>query len=356
VNDIKRTLKGLSPRQLALLSEKLKEKTVQAARQSPQHEIKRRPDRFAPCRLSFAQQRLWFIDQLAPGEPIYNCPGAVTLYGEMDLKALERAINEVIRRHDALRTRIEVDAGAPVQVIDRWAPRKLDVIDLTGLTGREREEEAERLANEEAVTGFDLSRGPLLRVKVLKLAEDKRVLLYTMHHIVSDQWSMEILFREVGILYQAYLAGKESPLPELEIQYADYAEWQREYLTGETLKREVVYWKERLKGAAALDLPVDYSRPAAPSHRGGRVRVKLDKDIHNGLKRMAQESEVTIFMLMMAAFKVVLMRYSGQEDINVGTVIANRSRKEVEGLIGFFLNTLVIRTDLSGNPSFREFM
>jgi amino acid adenylation domain-containing protein len=352
MNDVKKTLGTLSRRQLALLSEKLKERNVQA----PQLKIERRRDRTAPCRLSFAQQRLWFIDQMEPGNNVYNCSGTLTLNGELDLKALEKAINEIVRRHEALRTRIGVDAGAPVQLIDQWEPRKLEAHDLTGLIRQRKEEEAERMASEEAAAGFDLSRGPLLRAKVLKLAEDEHILLYTMHHIISDQWSVEIMFREVATLYQSYLAGEESPLPEMEIQYADYAEWQREYLVGGVLEREVGYWKERLKGAAPLELPADYSRPAAPSYRGGLVRVGIDEGIHNRLRKLAREEDVTTFMILMAAFKVVLMKYIHEEDISVGTVIASRSRKEVEALIGFFLNTLVIRTDLSGNPGFRQLL
>jgi amino acid adenylation domain-containing protein len=356
MNDVKKTLNALSRRQLALLSEKLKEKAVQAPKHTAQPKLERRQDRSAPFRLSFAQQRLWFIDQMEPGNNVYNCPGAVTLGGELDLSALEKALNEIVRRHESLRTRIEVNGGEPVQAIDQWEPRKLEAHDLTGLTRRQKEAEVERLASEEAGAGFNLSRGPLFRAKILKLAEDEHVLLYTMHHIISDQWSVEIMFREVVTLYQSYLAGEESPLPELEIQYVDYAEWQRKYLVGGVLEREVGYWKDRLKGAAVLELPADYPRPAAPSYRGGRVRVEIDEVTHQSLRLLAREEDVTIFMILMAAFKVVLMKYSHEEDISVGTVIANRTMKEVEPLIGFFLNTLVIRTDLSGNPGFRQLL
>jgi len=304
--------------------------------------------------LSFAQQRLWFLDQLAPNNPFYNCPGAVRLEGGLNLRALESAINEIVRRHEVLRTRFEVVGGAPTQVIDEWGPRKLQVEDLKSLSREEREEEARRIAREDAMKGFDLNRGPLIRVKVLELEEEEHVLLYTMHHIVSDAWSMEVLAREVSTLYQAMIEGKESPLPELEIQYADYAVWQREYLAGEILKGEVEYWKEKLKDAATLELPTDHARPAVPSYRGGIERVEISKESSEGMRRLSQREGATLFMALMAAFKVVLMRYSGKEDISVGTPIANRTRREIEGLIGFFINTQVLRTDLGGNPSFRE--
>src|SRR5262249_19471959 len=279
---------------------------------------------------------------------------SVRLEGRLDLEALERVINEIVRRHEVLRTRIELEEGEPVQVIDPWEPRRLEVEDLTSLTPKEREEEVSRISKEEAETGFDLSKGPLLRVKVLKLEVEQYVLLYTMHHIVSDGWSMGILNREVGALYQAYSGGKPSPLEELEIQYADYARWQRDYWSGSVLEGEIAYWKDRLKDAAILELPTDHPRPASPSYRGGQEWIELGREVSEGLKRLSQQEGATLFMALMAAFKVVLMRYSGAEDLSVGTMIANRTRKEVEGLIGFFVNMLVMRTDLSGNPSFKE--
>ncbi|MBO0784206.1 MAG: hypothetical protein J2P37_35820, partial [Ktedonobacteraceae bacterium] len=298
------------------------------------------------------------MDQLVPNSPFYNCPGAVRMEGRLEISTLERAINEVIRRHEVLRTRFDVNASdhaqMPLQVIDEWEPRGLEVIDLAALPLAEREAEADRLAREDAGMGFDLSRGPLLRVKVLKLDEEQHVVLFTMHHIVSDEWSIEILIGEVKALYQAYIAGQPSPLAELPIQYADFAIWQRDYLAGEVLESEVGYWKEQLRDAAGLDLSIDHTRSAAPSHRGGRVMVEIGYLLGEELKRLSQREGATLFMILMAAFKLLLMRYSGVEDISVGTPIANRTRREVEGLIGFFVNTLVLRTDLSGNPSFRE--
>src|SRR6266540_1003360 len=304
--------------------------------------------------LSYAQQRLWFIDQLEPGSAVYNCPGAARLEGRLDLDALGRSVNEIVRRHEVLRTRIEVEESEPAQVVEEWRPRKLEVEDLTWLTGEEREEEVRRIIREEAGTGFDLGRGPLLRVKVLKLEEERHVMLFTMHHIVSDDWSMGVLVRELCALYQAMSEGKPSPLAEPEIQYADYAVWQRAYLAGGVLEAEVEYWKEKLKGAATLELPTDHVRPIAQSYRGGIEKLAIGAPSSEGLRRLSQREGATMFIALMAAFKALLMRYSGAEDISVGTVIANRTRKEVEGLIGFFVNTLVMRTDLGGNPSFRE--
>src|SRR6266511_2065148 len=304
--------------------------------------------------LSFAQRRLWFLDQLAPNNPFYNCPGAVRLEGRLDIEALERSVNEIVRRHEVLRTRIVVEEGQPVQVIEDWAPRSLEVEDLTDLPLEEREEVARRTTKQEAVKGFDLGRGPLIRVKLLKLGGDQHVALFTTHHIVSDAWSMGVLVRELCALYQAMSEGKPSPLPELEIQYADYAVWQRAYLAGGALEAEVGYWKEKLKDAATLDLPTDHARPPAPSYRGGKEKVELGKELSEGLRNLSRREGATMFMTLMAAFKTLLMRYSGEEDISVGTAIANRTRREVEGLIGFFVNTLVMRTDLRGNPSFRE--
>jgi amino acid adenylation domain-containing protein len=304
--------------------------------------------------LSFAQLRLWFLDQLTPNNPSYNLTGAVKLEGRLDLEVLELVISEIVRRHETLRTRFESEDGAPVQVIDEWAPRKLEVEDLTKLSWREREGMARRLTKEEAGTGFDLSRGGLLRIKVLKLEEEQHALLFNLHHIVGDARSMEVLLREVSLLYEAMSEGKNSPLPELEIQYADYAIWQRAYLAEGVLEAEVKYWKERLKGAAVLELPADRARPAAPSYRGDIERVAISGRLSEDLRRLGQQERVTTFIALMAAFKVVLMRYSGEEDVVVATAVTNRTRREVQGLIGFFINTLVMRTNLGGNPRFRE--
>src|SRR5262249_38820059 len=285
---------------------------------------------------------------------IYNCPDRLRLEGPLNLKAAEFAFNEIVRRHEALRTRIEVEEGTPVQGIAAWEPRRLEDEDLTRIPMEEREALTSSRMRAEAHAGFDLSCGLLLRMRVLKLEEEEHVALFTMHHIVSDNWSMGIVIKELGTFYRAFLEGDATPLPELEIQYADFAVWQRGYLAGSVLENEVGYWRNQLKGAAVLELPADRPRPAEASYRGGLERIEIGREVSEGLKRLSRREGVTIFMALMAAFKALLMKYSGQEDISVGTVIANRTRKEVEGLIGFFANTLVMRTDLNGNPSFSE--
>jgi amino acid adenylation domain-containing protein/FkbM family methyltransferase len=306
--------------------------------------------------LSFAQQRLWFLDQLDPGRAIYNVPGAVRFKGRLDLEVLEKVVNEVVRRHEVLRTRIEVDGNEPVQVIEKWEYRKLEVIDLMSLNRDEREEEVSRMAKEEAETGFDLRRGPLVRVKILKLGEVHHVLLFTMHHIISDGWSMGILSREIGALYQAYCRGEAAPLKELPIQYADFAVWQRAWLKGDRLERELAYWREHLAGAETLELPTDHPRLASRNYRGAQQRFALEPELAAALRELSRQEGGTLFMTLLAAFQTLLYRYSGQRDIVVGTPAANRDRLELEELIGFFVNTLALRLRLSSEDSFRELL
>jgi amino acid adenylation domain-containing protein len=315
-----------------------------------------RVSREGRLQLSFAQQRLWIIDQLAPNNPFYNCLGAVRLEGRLDLAALERAINEIIRRHEVLRTRVEVEAEEPVQIIDEWLPRKLEVEDLRSLSQGEREAEVARMALEEAQTGFDLRRGPLLRVKILKLGVEEHVMFYTMHHIVSDRWSMGILIREVEVLYRAFIAGEPSPLKELPIQYADFSVWQRELLNGPELERELAYWRGQLAGVKDLELPFDHPRPTEVRYRGAQERFLLEKELVAGLRELSSKEAVTLFTTLFAAFQTLLYRYTGQKDIVVGAPIANRNKIELEGLIGFFVNTLALRTRLSSDISFRDLL
>jgi amino acid adenylation domain-containing protein len=314
-----------------------------------------RADREGPLPLSFAQQRLWFLDQLVPNNPFYNCPGGIMLEGRLDVEALERSINEIVKRHEILRTRIEVESDEPRQVIDEWQYRRLEVEDLTGLPQEEREEKARRIAREEGKTGFDLSRGPLLRVKVLKFGEEEQVVLFTMHHIVSDEWSMGILSSEVGELYRAYSRGESSPLAELPIQYADFAVWQRNWLQGEALENHLDYWKRQLQGELpVLALPIDKPPPAVPRRRGALYSHLLPGALADSLKALSLKQGCTLFMTLMAAFKTLMYYLTGQTDIIVGTDIANRNRAQTEKLIGFFVNQLVLRTQLSGDYSFEE--
>ncbi|HLK55511.1 MAG TPA: amino acid adenylation domain-containing protein [Chthonomonadaceae bacterium] len=305
--------------------------------------------------LSFAQQRLWFIDQLEPDSSAYHIPLAVRLRGSLDISALEQSLNTLVERHEALRTVFASPEGEPVQVIQEYAPFALPLTDLNSLTAETREAEVRRLVQEEAQRPFDLAAGPLFRAALLQLAEEEHVLLLTLHHIVSDGWSQGVLTRELTALYNAYRSGQPSPLTELSIQYADYAAWQRQWLQAEELQRQVGYWKQHLAGAPALlELPTDRSRPAIQSYRGARLRQEFSPELTSGLKALCQQEGVTLFMTLLAAFQTLLSRYSGQDDIVVGTPIANRTQAEIEGLIGFFVNTLALRTDLSGDPGFVE--
>jgi amino acid adenylation domain-containing protein len=307
--------------------------------------------------LSFAQQRLWFFDQLEPGLPAYNIPAAVRLKGPLNLAALEQSLNEIVKRHESLRTTFGKVEGRPTQVIAPNLTIKLPVVDLRKLPASERETEVRRLVTAEAQRPFDLSRGPLLRGTVLRLGDEEHVGLLTMHHIVSDGWSTGILVREVATLYVTFCAGGSSPLPVLPIQYADFAHWQRQWLQGEVLETQIAYWKEQLAGAPTLiDLPTDHPRQAVQTFRGAHQSLVLPKHLSEGFKALGRQEGVTRFMTLLAAFKVLLYRYTSQDDLIVGTPIANRNRLETEGLIGFFVNALVLRTDLSGNPSFREIL
>ena len=311
----------------------------------------------SPAPLSFAQQRLWFIDQLEPGSTIYSVPTAVTLRGTLNVAALERTLSEIVRRHEVLRTHFGVADNQPVQIITPPQPLTLPLTDLSELPAAEREATARHLAREEAERPFDLNTGPLLRVGLLRLSADEHICLLTLHHIVSDGWSVGVLIKEVAALYRAFSHGEASPLAELEIQYADFAVWQRERLSGEVLEEHLDYWRAQLKGAPpVLELPTDHPRPAVQSYRGAHIPFVLPPDLSDALRRLNHREGVTLFMTLLAAFQVLLMRYSGQPDIVVGADIANRNRRETEELIGFFVNMLVLRTDLSGQPTFIELL
>jgi amino acid adenylation domain-containing protein/FkbM family methyltransferase len=305
--------------------------------------------------LSFAQERLWFLDRLEPGSTAYNIPGAWRLGGALDGAALERALGEIVRRHEVLRTVFAEVDGSPVQVVAPFGGFALPVEDLSDLGEADREAAVRQRFGEEARRGFDLSAGPLFRAALLRLGAEEHVLLLSMHHVVSDGWSMGVLFRELSALYEAYREGRESPLPDLPVQYADYAVWQREQLAGEVLDRQLSYWKERLGGAPELlELPTDHPRPAVQTYRGAAVQVELSPELLERLQALGRSEGATLYMTLLGAFQVLLSRYAGSEDVVVGSPIAGRTRGEVEALIGFFVNTLVLRTDLSGDPSFRE--
>ena len=311
----------------------------------------------SPCALSFAQQRLWFLDQLDPGSAAYNLSTSLRLPGFLDISILKRSLNEIVRRHEALRTTFEFVDGQPAQIIAPASDLDVEVVDLTSVSPAMREQEAHRLALKESQQGFDLSRGPLLRVKLLRLGDADHVFVLTMHHIISDGWSLGLLFSELTSLYQAYATGHPSPLPELPCQYADYSEWQHEYLQGETLSTLLNYWKRQLDGAPqVMELPSDRPRGASLNRSGTTQSFRLAAEVSEGLRSLAQREGVTLFMVLLAAFKTLLHRYAGVTDVVIGVPIAGRNRAEIESQIGFFVNTLVLRTDLSGNPTFRELL
>jgi amino acid adenylation domain-containing protein len=307
--------------------------------------------------LSFAQQRLWFLHQMDPVSSAYNMPMAFRLSGRLDVAALEWALNEILRRHEILRTTFDILDQQPVQLVAPDQTLKLSVTDLGSLPAPFREVEAERFANEESQLSFDLARGPLIRATLLQLGPNEHVLLLTIHHIVSDGWSQSILMNELSVLYQAHVAGRSSPLPGLPIQYADFAEWQREWLSGAVLDQQIDYWRKHLAGAPpSLELPTDRPRPAMQSFNGARELFNLSRNLSVQLAELSRRADATLFMTLLAAFEVLLFRYTGQSDIVIGTPVANRNRKELEALIGFFVNTLALRTDLSGDPTFRELL
>ncbi len=306
--------------------------------------------------LSFSQERLWFLQQLEPGSSAYNVPGALRLRGPLDPGLLARALAEIARRHEALRTVFrESSGGVPVQLVLPPPPPLLPVVDLGGRPDpASREEEAARLLAEEAARPFDLARGPLARALLLRLASDEHLLAVTLHHAVSDAWSLRILLRELAALYGAFAAGEPSPLPELPLQYADFARWQRERMAGERLEAELAHWRGVLAGAPeVLDLPADRPLPAAPTFAALRRPVVLPAALVADLRALARRQGWTPFMLLLAAFDALLARLTGERDLVVGVPVANRTRLETEGVIGFFTNTLALRVDLAGDPSFR---
>jgi len=309
---------------------------------------------------SFAQQRLWFLDQLEPGSPLYNVSSAVRLEGPLDVAALERSFEVLVRRHETLRTTFDLQDGKPVQVI---APRLELVLerceieeDFSRSGATALREAVNRVLEEEAIKPFDLKLGPLLRVKLLRLGAEDHVLSLTMHHIISDGWSMGVLIGELVSLYEAFSKGESLTLPELPIQYSDFARWQREWLTGDVLEKQLAYWQKQLDDVTTLQLPADRPRPSIRSHRGSRQNFSLPREISESLIKLARSQNVTLFTLLLAAWQTLLARYTEQTDIVVGSPIANRNRVETESLIGFFVNTLVLRTDLAGNPTFRELL
>jgi hypothetical protein len=354
--DFTQRIASLSPEKRELLIRSLQTRQVkQAATSSSAIHARRRTSDLAPC--SFPQHRLWFQQQLEPSSCAYNMPGALRVRGALDIAILRRALDEISRRHESLRTTFREVDGQPMQVIGAPRGLPLHLVDLQHLPAADREPEALRLAYAEAHTPFDLATGPNVRTTMVQLAPDDFVWLWTMHHIISDGWGNSVLTHEVMTLYTAYLEGKPSPLPELAIQYADYAMWQREYLTGPVLDDHMAYWKQQLATELpVLKLPTDFTRSATFSDRGGFRIDTFDEEQLAGFKQLCQQERVTLFIALMAGVQAVLYAATGQDDIALGTDVANRNRVETEHLIGFCINQLVLRTKLDGNPSFRELM
>jgi amino acid adenylation domain-containing protein len=299
---------------------------------------------------------MWFIDQLEPGNSLYNRPIFLRLKGDLKAAVLEQCLNEIIRRHEILRTSFPAVNGQPLQVVSPFQPLALSVRDMSGLPEGEREAEARRQATDEAVLAFDLHRGPLIRAGLLRLGEDEHILLLTMHHIVFDGWSEGVLFQELAALYEGFATGQPAPHSDLPIQYADFAVWQRQRLQGEIFDSQLTYWKKQLAGASVLELPTDHPRPSVQTFRGSQQFLFIPKALTERLKAISRAEGTTLFMTLLAAFQTLLHRYTGKDDILVGSPVAGRNRTDIEALIGFFVNTLILRADLSGDPSFRELL
>jgi acyl carrier protein len=375
--------------------------TTQQAKQSLNSSSIPRVSRNQPLPLSFAQQRLWFLDNLEPGSPDYNIPAPVRLVGQLDVAALEQSFNEIVRRHEILRTSFVTVEGKPIQEIAPTFTLTLPILDLQMFLEAEREKKVQQLIAQEALKPFDLTQAPLFRIQLLQLGEEEHILVLVLHHIIFDLWSIGVLLQEVTELYKAFttaevdpseipptplvkggylpptpflrgspqaggseamgegdqaLSERRYPLPELPIQYGDFAVWQRQYLQGEVLEKHLSYWKQQLSGNLPLELPSDRSRSTVQSNRGAIHYFAFPKDLSDAIQAFSQREGATLFMTLSAAFKTLLYAYTGQQDILIGSPIANRERVELEPLIGFFVNTLVLRTNLSENPSFRELL
>src|SRR5258706_2056879 len=305
--------------------------------------------------MSFAQQRLWFLDQLEPGGSAYNLFTGYRLSGLLDMTALQRSLSEIVRRHEVLRTNFAMLEGQLVQILNPADPIELPLVDLTEVPDSERESRLLQLANKEAQHPFDLARGPMLRATLVNLSPEVHVSFLTVYHIVFDCWSMGIFLQEMALLYDAFCSGAPSPLPGLPMQYGDFARWQLQTLQGARFDELLSYWKEQLRDAPPLlELPTDRPRATMQSFAGTQMPFELSPTLSDSLRSLSRQEDATLFMLLLAAFKVLLFRYSGQNNIVVATPVAGRNRSEIEGLIGFFVNTLVLHTDLAGNPSFRE--
>jgi amino acid adenylation domain-containing protein len=346
----------LSPAKRALLERRLQGDLSPLPAQAATGRMPRRPDP-DHLPLSFAQERFWYLNQLLPGQPVYNRPLALRLRGPLDIPALEQSLIAIVQRHQVLRATFTSVDGRPVQAIADPRPLSLPVVNLDDLPLPERETHARRLAVLETHRPFDLARGPLLRASLLRLDEGEHWLVLVVHHIAFDGWSARVALRELATLYEAFSAGQPSPLPELPIQYADWAHWQRQPARDQFLQAQLAYWQATLAAPLpVLELPADRPRPATPTHRGARHLLTLPSSLVDALEALSRREGVTLFMTLLAAFQALLHRYTGHDDLVVGTPVAGRTHLETEGLIGFLVNTLVLRADLSGNPPFRDLL
>src|SRR5215203_2205484 len=354
MTDLSKLLAELSPEQWKLLQLRMKKKQAQAEPEKAGRIPRRDPDR-QDLPLSFSQQRLWFLDQWESDNPAYNIFGAVRLEGTLDPSALLAAIQEIVRRHESLRTTFTSENGKPRQVVAPAGPVPVPLIDLSGLEPARALAEARRLAGAHAGRPFILERGPLLRAGLVRLSPTEHWALFTIHHIVTDGWSMGVFNREFAALYAAFRQGAPSPLPPLAVQYPDYAIWQREWLQGEALERQLAFWRELLAGAPPLlDLPLDHPRGSRPGAPAGNFPQTVPREATDRLQALAADEGGTLFMVLLAGFAVLLSRYTSSDDAVVGAPVANRNRSDIEGLIGFFVNTLAMRLRLAGDLTGRE--
>ena len=352
-----KNLIDLTPEQRSALMILLREKAEKKKDRNPTEKSIEKISRNGDLPLSYAQQRMWFMAKLSPDSPAYNLLTAVHLKGPLIPGALYKAINEVARRHESLRACFPENDGQPFQLILEPLTISLPVIDLTELSEAARLQQAKRLATEEQGYPFNLEQGPLFRSRLIRLDENHHVITFTLHHVISDGVSRGILISELGALYKAFAEGTPSPLHDLEIQYVDFADWQRRWLQSDVLEQQLDYWKKKLDGApAVLTLPTDRPRPATQDFQGRAVGITVPTSTVEALKLISHKRGATLFMTFLAAFKTLLHHYTSQDGIVVGTPIAGRNRAEIEGLIGCFTNTLVLFSDLSGNPKFSELL